>query len=343
MRQQSIDQGRGAFVEGAWYIIANAARVGKRPVTVERFGTRMVLFRDERGAVVAARARCPHRGADLGLGRVVGGTLECPYHGFRFAGDGRCVAVPCEGRAARIPDALALHRFEVREHRGFVWLFWGARPAELPPIPWFDGLPPDERHAHTRAMAWDAPFARVMEGMLDLHHLPFAHRPWSTGVGALLDPYDVRVDGDHFRAEGVLREDDGAPWDGRRGWRFVMELRFPGVLCLSFGRYTMGVIGCSPIDAARTWIEVRAYVPVPGVGRLLAWLALAIELRLIQPDDERMLVSSEPPEPDLAACRFVRADAAILAWHKARRARLAEQRAPAMASQPDEAASAMER
>ncbi|WP_437544774.1 Rieske 2Fe-2S domain-containing protein [Sorangium sp. So ce367] len=330
MRKHGIEEGRGAFVEGAWYIIADAACVGKRPVAVERFGTRLVLFRDERGALVAARARCPHRGADLGLGRVVDGAIECPYHGFRFASDGRCIAIPCEGRGASARgagDALALTRYEAREHRGFVWLFWGERPAELPPVPWFDGLPPDERHAHTASMDWDVPFARAMEGMLDFHHLPFAHRPWFPGVGAMLDPCEVRVEGDVIHAEAVLRHDDGEPWDGRRGWRFEMEVRFPGVLRLSFGKRVVGVAGCAPIDAERTAIVGRYYMPIPVIGRLLAWLGLRAEFWLIQPGDERMLASSEPRDADLDACRFVRADAGILAWHKMRRARLKAQRA----------------
>ncbi|WP_434042869.1 MULTISPECIES: Rieske 2Fe-2S domain-containing protein [Sorangium] len=340
MRRDSIEEGRGAFVEGAWYIIADGSTVGKRPVTVERFGTRIVLFRDERGALVAARARCPHRGADLGLGRVVDGAIECPYHGFRYAGDGRCVAIPCEGRAAtgaagvaRVAGAggggitLALTRYEVREHRGLVWLYWGERPAELPPLPWFDGLPPDERHAHTATMEWDVPFERAMEGMLDVHHLPFAHRPWVVGVGALLDPFDVRAAGDTIHAEGVLRHDDGRPWDGRRGWKFTIELRFPGVLRLTMGGRMVGVVGCAPIDAERTAIVGRYYVPVPVVGRALAWLGLALEFLLIQPGDARMLASSEPRHADPSTCRFVRADAGILAWHKMRRERLKAQRA----------------
>ncbi|WP_437672872.1 Rieske 2Fe-2S domain-containing protein [Sorangium sp. So ce131] len=344
MGQQGIEEGRGAFVEDAWYIIANARSVGKRPVTIERFGTRIVLFRDGRGALVAARARCPHRGADLGLGRVVDGSIECPYHGFRFSADGRCVAMPCEGRAAVAGGAgaaLALTRFEVREHRGLVWLWWGDRPgdgaadrrgdgaAELPPLPWFDSLPPDERHAHTACMEWNVPFARAMEGMLDLHHLPFAHRPWAFGVGALLDPYDVRVEGDVLHAEGVLRRDDGRPWDGRQGWKFVMEVRFPGVIRLSFGGTTLGLAGCAPIDAGRTLIVGRYYMPVPVIGRALAWLGLWLEFRLIQPGDQRMLESTEPRDPDLGGGRCVRADAGILAWHKMRRARLREQRAEA--------------
>ncbi len=106
-----------------------------------------------------------------------------------------------------------------------------------------------------------------------------------------------------------------------------MEVRFPGVLRLSFGKRVVGMAGCAPIDAERTAIVGRYYVPIPVIGRLLAWLGLRAEFWLIQPGDERLLASSEPRDADLDACRFVRADAGILAWHKMRRARLKAQRA----------------
>jgi hypothetical protein len=44
-------------------------------------------------------------------------------------------------------------------------------------------------------------------------------------------------------------------------------------------------------------------------------------MKLVQPDDERMLRSSDPAEPDLSTSHFVPADEGILAWHKLRRAR----------------------
>src|SRR5690606_15429111 len=120
---------------------------------------------------------CPHRGADLALGRVVGGELQCPYHGFRFRGDGRCSAIPCEGRGAKIPAKLHLETESVVEENGFIWLYCRESEDDNPPAtrPWIDGLPETHAGVASRDLEWDAPLSRVMEGMLDIHHSAFAH------------------------------------------------------------------------------------------------------------------------------------------------------------------------
>lgn len=96
---------------------------------LRRFGEELVVFRGEDGTLAVTDAHCPHLGADLGGGTVVGDTLRCPFHGFRFDASGRCVHVPtCE----RIPKKLQLRAWPVREARGAVFLWWSptnARPS----------------------------------------------------------------------------------------------------------------------------------------------------------------------------------------------------------------------
>ena len=88
-----VRRDRCSFIADAWYAIALAREVPRRrPLAVRRLGRDLALFRDASGRIAALAATCPHRGADLGQGRVRAGTLECPYHGFRFAADGRCTA-----------------------------------------------------------------------------------------------------------------------------------------------------------------------------------------------------------------------------------------------------------
>ncbi|HLT39256.1 MAG TPA: Rieske 2Fe-2S domain-containing protein, partial [Enhygromyxa sp.] len=85
------------IIPECWYAIAEARAVrGDRPLGLERLGRRLVLWRDAAGEVACLPAACPHRGADLSLGRVRAGEIECRYHGFRFASSGACTAVPCE-------------------------------------------------------------------------------------------------------------------------------------------------------------------------------------------------------------------------------------------------------
>ena len=51
---------------------------------VARLGDRVAALRDE----------CPHRRSPLSAGSIVGDTVQCAYHGYRFAADGRCVEIP---------------------------------------------------------------------------------------------------------------------------------------------------------------------------------------------------------------------------------------------------------
>jgi len=56
----------------------------------------VAVFRGDDGKAYVVDAYCPHLGANLGVGgRVVGGCIECPFHGWQFRGeDGKCVKIP---------------------------------------------------------------------------------------------------------------------------------------------------------------------------------------------------------------------------------------------------------
>jgi phenylpropionate dioxygenase-like ring-hydroxylating dioxygenase large terminal subunit len=306
-----------------WYAIADGRSVSQRPLTLERLGRRLVLWRDDSGAVACLPAACPHRGADLGLGRVRGGEIECPYHGFRFARSGACTTMPCAGRDARIPASLRARAVLVREAHGLIWLWeGGGEPVGEPP--WLAEAPgPSRRHA-TWAEDWPICFTRVMEGMQDLHHFPFAHRkldPWR-GRAARLAPLEFEVDGELLRQRaGLCRDRAGA----EPVVRFDLRARFPGVVYLHFGDRLDGVVACCPIDDARTFVWVRYRVRSglgPIVDRVAASLGLWSEFTLVQPDDKRMLASSWPQRASARDSVLVEADGQIAAWHKLRRARL---------------------
>ena len=96
----------------------------------ELFGERLVIYRDSQGRPVVLGARCPHMGADLALGDVIGDDIRCTFHHFCFGPDGRCTSIPSDDR---IPAAAHVPSFPAIERWGMVWAFNGVEPEGEPP------------------------------------------------------------------------------------------------------------------------------------------------------------------------------------------------------------------
>jgi len=88
-------------------------------------GRELVLFRGEDGRARALGAWCAHLGAHLGHGgRVAGNDVVCPFHDWRWSGEGRCVEVPY---AKQIPAKARMPAYEVRDRNGFLFVWVHAR------------------------------------------------------------------------------------------------------------------------------------------------------------------------------------------------------------------------
>ncbi len=153
--------------------LAATELTAKRPVASVVAGTKVVFFRDASGHPVALIDRCPHRGVALSLGKVKDGCLECPFHGWRFDGEGRVVAVPWNPDAKL--DRLTAQRIPAREAGGLIWLYTaiGAEPPNEPVPP--EVLLRSDVKLCSLALEFDTSWTRLMENMLDSPHLPFVH------------------------------------------------------------------------------------------------------------------------------------------------------------------------
>ena len=77
-----------------WHPVAFAADLADQPLPADLLGEPLVLWRGRDGSLRVLSDLCVHRGTALSLGRIDGGELVCAYHGWRYAADGRCVAIP---------------------------------------------------------------------------------------------------------------------------------------------------------------------------------------------------------------------------------------------------------
>jgi phenylpropionate dioxygenase-like ring-hydroxylating dioxygenase large terminal subunit len=183
--------------------LADDARSGPQPLAL--LGQALVLWRDAAGQPVLMSDRCPHRGAQLSLGRVVGNALQCAYHGWSFDGSGRCVGIPAQPGFAP-PASSAACRYGAMEAQGLIWGDLGGTqaPAEhLPPA--LAQLPPRRLVYGPFDVATSAP--RAVENFLDTSHFAFVHEGWLGDAGhAEVPAYEVThtTDGrpvvEHYRA-----------------------------------------------------------------------------------------------------------------------------------------------
>src|SRR5215475_13822799 len=89
-----------------WYPVARASNLKKgRAMAVTFAGEPIALARTETGAVFALEDRCAHRQLPLHLGVVRGEQIQCSYHGWCYAANGRLTLVPYLADGGKMPAA----------------------------------------------------------------------------------------------------------------------------------------------------------------------------------------------------------------------------------------------
>lgn len=106
----------------SWYQVADPGDLEPGGVTALRYwGKDLVLWRDETGEFHLQDAYCPHLGAHLGVGGAVeDGCIRCPFHGWRFDGEGNCTNIPYSERVNKKAH-VRTYPVVVRNDLVFAW------------------------------------------------------------------------------------------------------------------------------------------------------------------------------------------------------------------------------
>lgn len=162
-----------AALNRAWFVVARADRIAGEPVGVSLLGRPIVLARLDGSTVAGFEDRCPHRQAPLSAGRVVQGTLQCPYHGWRFDSAGALVELPGMPEGGCLPTVRA-RKFEVIEHDGLIWA--RLERGDDPHIPLLVRDLPAGKRRFLWQTTWQAGAMDILENVLDPMHTHFVHR-----------------------------------------------------------------------------------------------------------------------------------------------------------------------
>jgi phenylpropionate dioxygenase-like ring-hydroxylating dioxygenase large terminal subunit len=239
-----------------WLVGCEARRLRKRPLGVDVLGVPLVLYRSG-PEIIAAEDRCPHRNAPLSHGRIERGRLRCPYHGWCFDGEGRCVEAP--GAAGAGVPQVGLRRYRARELDGWIWVAPWSVPAEQPlyrPVAAHD--PAYRGFLLSAELEADLPDA--LENLLDGTHTPFVH---SGLVRTAAAPQSFRAT--VRRTERYVE----AEYRGERRQHGIISHWFEPPREVSFGRYVPPMTAeLEYRSARRTELLVTAHFTPTTPGRL---------------------------------------------------------------------------
>jgi phenylpropionate dioxygenase-like ring-hydroxylating dioxygenase large terminal subunit len=180
--------GRG-FLYDLWYFadLGTALKPG-RLQRYEILGQPILLGRTRAGQAYALRDICPHRAAPLSAGKLVAEpdgreSVQCPYHGWRFASaDGGCTSIPSLLADQDLNvERIRVRAYPVRESQGLVFIYMAAdprstaEPAEEPPV--FPGVVGGRPKLVDR-MTFDTHLDHAVVGLMDPTHGPYVHQQW---------------------------------------------------------------------------------------------------------------------------------------------------------------------
>ena len=160
-----------------WYPVVRAEDLGKTPQKVRILAHDFVVFRDQTGKVAVLSDTCVHRGASLSAGKCKDdGTVQCPYHGWRFNAQGVCTRIPSIGSKTKPPPRARVDSYPVQEKYGIVFAFLGDLPeAERPPIMPVEEHGTPEWRATLITFDINYHYERSIENGLDPAHNEYVH------------------------------------------------------------------------------------------------------------------------------------------------------------------------
>ena len=167
----------GALLRRFWLPVLLSEEVPEpdgAPKKITVMGEELLAFRDTTGRVGVIDQRCPHRGANLWLGRNEECGIRCVYHGWKFDSTGQCVDMPTSYPDLNAKDGMRIKAYPAREWGGMIWAYMGPseKMCELPHME-MALVPPSHRFVSKK---WqDCNWVQALEGSIDTSHFTYTH------------------------------------------------------------------------------------------------------------------------------------------------------------------------
>jgi 5,5'-dehydrodivanillate O-demethylase oxygenase subunit len=224
----------GELLRRYWHPIASATELEQEPVQYVRLlGEDLVLFKSEKGDMGLIGRRCAHRNMALEYGIPQENGLRCPYHGWTFDTQGRCVDMPFE--PATLP--LKIPAYKVQELGGLIFAYLGPEPAPL--LPKWDMFVRTDLNKSLHITPLPCNWLQCMDNSLDPIHFEHLHGVYGNYVMKKLGLPPMLHVSAHQKIEfdvweyGIYkrRQVEGQPDDDTNtDWTIGHPIIFPNIL-----------------------------------------------------------------------------------------------------------------
>lgn len=284
----------------AWFPVTRSQDLAGGPQQVKLLGQELVAYRAEDRSVRVTRNRCAHRGAYLHTGKVLGGDIQCPYHGWRFDGlNGKCTLVPSSGPDKPVPPGAVIDAFPAIERFGLVWTCLDPGYQEFPD---FDFLADWETWANGNGdpIPVGCGIRHTVENFRDVAHFAFVHVRTMGEMDPLVEPLTVNREGYTMVMERGYNVAGGFEEIWHDSMVFTYYVRPPALICLKMEgdegiRYT--VHAAQPVDETRSIIYFATAATPSWTGVPIAE-AVRHE-HIIYSEDTPIISELEPREAPL--------------------------------------------
>jgi len=171
----------GEFLRRYWQAVAFSSDVqpGGQPKAITIMGEELVLFRDQAGQPGLLGLRCSHRLTSLNYGRVEDGGLRCPFHGWVYDVNGRCLEQPAEPKGSTFKERIRHPSYPCEELGGLIFAYMG--PADKKPLlPRYEVLVREDGERDYCYYWSDGNYLQHLEGTVDTAHFAYLHQDrWS--------------------------------------------------------------------------------------------------------------------------------------------------------------------
>lgn len=125
----------GELLRRYWHPLCGASEVtAENPKKrIRILAEDLMVFRAADGSFGCVAERCAHRGCSLYYGFIEEAAIRCPYHGWKFAVDGRVLEQPFEPEGSTFRDKVRQPAYPVEELGGLLFVYMGPQPVPLLP------------------------------------------------------------------------------------------------------------------------------------------------------------------------------------------------------------------